>query len=349
MAKGNFIEYIVRDNHNKYPDDGEQSGYYYVAMEDVTPEVTTQTPIIQNITEALVGKAQGATATADKILEGFSAYVGQELVNGIATKSGLYVWKRWKIESEQVTLSFSVLNSRSPYQLKVDCDNEVALKIESASSFVGLHGIWNGNGYYEFPDANTLRIYDGSNIYNFASVYDSSTNIFSVTSATGIGNTSQFADCTHTMQAGSFEGFIVSDNESTYPDGGTQGKYWYEKVVEGVSGINYGEITLSSDTKSVTIEHNLNCIPSFAVLVPTDVSLERYNTYYWIGCYGYKSASPRLYNNSWDCSLSGNDYVSNVSSNSGTATANSSVVTFSCYSIGSAKYRYGTYKWFAIA
>ena len=29
MAKGNFIEYVVSDNPNKYPNDGEQSGYYY--------------------------------------------------------------------------------------------------------------------------------------------------------------------------------------------------------------------------------------------------------------------------------------------------------------------------------
>ncbi len=29
MAKGNFIEYVVSDNPNKYPNDGEQSGYYW--------------------------------------------------------------------------------------------------------------------------------------------------------------------------------------------------------------------------------------------------------------------------------------------------------------------------------
>ena len=29
MAKGNFIEYVVSDNPNKYPNDGEQGGYYY--------------------------------------------------------------------------------------------------------------------------------------------------------------------------------------------------------------------------------------------------------------------------------------------------------------------------------
>lgn len=29
MAKGNFIKYVVSDNPNKYPNDGEQNGYYY--------------------------------------------------------------------------------------------------------------------------------------------------------------------------------------------------------------------------------------------------------------------------------------------------------------------------------
>ena len=29
MAKGNFIEYVVSDNPNKYPNDGEQGGYYW--------------------------------------------------------------------------------------------------------------------------------------------------------------------------------------------------------------------------------------------------------------------------------------------------------------------------------
>lgn len=54
------------------------------AVEDVTPEVTAQTPVITQILEGLVGKAQGANATADKILEGYSAYVGQELLHGTA-------------------------------------------------------------------------------------------------------------------------------------------------------------------------------------------------------------------------------------------------------------------------
>ena len=50
--------------------------------EDVSEEVAVQTPLIQQIREAIVGKATLANATADKILKGYSAYVGQELVNG---------------------------------------------------------------------------------------------------------------------------------------------------------------------------------------------------------------------------------------------------------------------------
>ena len=39
MAKGNFIEYVVSDNPNKYPNGGEQSGYYYEL--DGAPETVT--------------------------------------------------------------------------------------------------------------------------------------------------------------------------------------------------------------------------------------------------------------------------------------------------------------------
>ena len=35
MAKGNFIEYVVSDNPDKYPNDGEQGGYYYELYGDL--------------------------------------------------------------------------------------------------------------------------------------------------------------------------------------------------------------------------------------------------------------------------------------------------------------------------
>ena len=50
--------------------------------ENVTPEVTAQTPLVTEILESLVGKVTLANATPETILEGYSAYVGQQLING---------------------------------------------------------------------------------------------------------------------------------------------------------------------------------------------------------------------------------------------------------------------------
>lgn len=52
--------------------------------ESLDTQLTAQETLIQTITESLVGKATLANATADKIIEGFCAYVGQQLVQGTA-------------------------------------------------------------------------------------------------------------------------------------------------------------------------------------------------------------------------------------------------------------------------
>ena len=74
------------------------------SIEDVTAEVNAQLPIVKNIKEALVGKATGANATADKILEGYSAYVGQELVVGTA-KSGVIETIYENIATDEILFS----------------------------------------------------------------------------------------------------------------------------------------------------------------------------------------------------------------------------------------------------
>lgn len=61
------------------------------AVEDVTPEVTAQTPLVTEILESLVGKATLANATPETILEGYSAYVGQQLVEGTLEDRSRYI------------------------------------------------------------------------------------------------------------------------------------------------------------------------------------------------------------------------------------------------------------------
>ena len=59
--------------------------------ENVTPEVTAQTPLVTEILESLVGKVTLANATAETILEGYSAYVGQQLVEGTLEDRSRYI------------------------------------------------------------------------------------------------------------------------------------------------------------------------------------------------------------------------------------------------------------------
>ena len=73
MAKGNFIEYVVSDDPNKYLNNGEQGGYYYELVEDVTPEVTTQTPIITQIAENLGVTITTPSGTNKQVLQGNNA------------------------------------------------------------------------------------------------------------------------------------------------------------------------------------------------------------------------------------------------------------------------------------
>lgn len=76
-----------------------------------------------------------------------------------------------------------------------------------------------------------------------------------------------------TAQGGDFLDYVVSDNETKYPDGAvhTDG-YWYERVASNIAS---GSITPTSNVTSLSIEHNLGANPKilfvFAnVLISTD-------------------------------------------------------------------------------
>ena len=56
MAKGNFIEYVISDDPNKYPNESEQDGYYY---RKVTKVETEEQTITAGITPIEVIPSQG--------------------------------------------------------------------------------------------------------------------------------------------------------------------------------------------------------------------------------------------------------------------------------------------------
>ena len=168
MSKGNFIEYVISDDPNKYPNESEQDGYYYRkvvvgAVEDVTPEVTAQTPMISQILSNLGFTADPAEGTNKQKLQTNNANLAK--IEDYLPH-GAYVWKKL------------------------------------------------------------------------------------------------------TTQGGDFVNFVVSDQSTAYPDGGLQDGYWYEKVVEGIPGIDFGTVTpTSSSLKQITINHALGIKPSYAVIL----------------------------------------------------------------------------------
>lgn len=119
---------------------------------------------------------------------------------------------------------------------------------------------------------------DSGNLLSSVAVYGDSNlvaeNIKSGVNIFGVYGTFDNSNGTYvwkklTAQGGDFLDFVVSDQSAAYPDGGTQDGYWYEKVVEGVSGIDYGFITLSSNQSSITVDHNLGVVPTHTAIFAT--------------------------------------------------------------------------------
>ena len=256
------------------------------AVEDVTPEVTAQTPVITQILEGLVGKAHGANITPETVLNGFKGYRGQELVEGVYVPHGAYVWKKYATTPKYVE------NSNEFYKkvLTTEPQNK-AITYERSSTYTfdestGLFTLGSGNSgsiaYDSYGEIN-----DPSNYYMIGT--RTGTTMYKNDGTTYVPTLYNNADGVTILayndshlvteyqseliyEKSDFVDFVISDSPTAYPDGGEQGGYWYEKVVEGVAGIDFGEVTLARKAESVTVNHNLGVAPSWVLLVAKDVS-----------------------------------------------------------------------------
>lgn len=82
-----------------------------------------------------------------------------------------------------------------------------------------------------------------------------------------------------TAEGGDFVDFAVDNDPNKYPDGGEQGGYWYEKVIEftpemfGYSKISIDKFTFTSDIGSQEfINHSLGEIPKMAIIIGKDIT-----------------------------------------------------------------------------
>ncbi len=230
------------------------------AVEDVTPEVTAQTPVITQIAENLGVTITTPSGTNKQILQGNNANLLN--IKNNAKKEGLYVWK--KLTAQKVRLSFTVTNAgTSPTIIQVS-SNDIDLSTVDAGFFKGVTGIYESDKTYTFLNGSLKFWYEsGSSYIERGYTYDASTKQISV--STGVlHNTLQATD---KIVLGDDATFVTSD-ENKYPDGEiyTDG-YYYKNIGNGVTGIDFGEVTIASKTLTFEVEHGLKSIPKAAFII----------------------------------------------------------------------------------
>lgn len=65
-------------------------------------------------------------------------------------------------------------------------------------------------------------------------------------------------------QVGDFVGYITSNDESTYPDGGVKDGYWYERYKSPIT-CAAGSLVLASEPSSFEAVHNLDTLPRLVI------------------------------------------------------------------------------------
>ena len=112
-------------------------------MEDITPELNTQSDLIKEIRAMLVGRVTEANATPEDILKGKKAYVGEKLVTGVLEK-GIELLGGYPKMS---TGSFTVTNSANNFTLNHELGETPKLIIVYASA-EDLDKSMTANAYY---------------------------------------------------------------------------------------------------------------------------------------------------------------------------------------------------------
>lgn len=134
---------------------------------------------------------------------------------------------------------------------------------------------------YDASRGNSLLYHNNGNTWWLSGFLKSDSNYgFWFKTSTATGN---LATLTYTgekelvpAKVGELIGYVVSDKETAYPDGGEKGGYWYEKFSERITPELFGctkmaidEVTFSSRTllSEVTFNHSLGEKPSHVIIV----------------------------------------------------------------------------------
>lgn len=219
--------------------------------------------------------------------------------------NGLYVWEKYEITEKTVSKPSIVLTGVCAEGIATTCDT-VDLAMVDASFF---DGFTYSPRKFTYDETNGFRyISNDANVH--AAIWEAKTQTITIPTQSGkfSGATFSYSGTKTVPAKGEFLVYMVADDPNSYPNGGELDGYWYELLTdpvdlakeldlipenirkgidifgvigamsEGVSGVDYGEVTLSSRVSSITIEHNLGIVPSWACLIQKELEYGGYTT-----------------------------------------------------------------------
>ena len=258
------------------------------SWEDVNPEVEEQEDIIAQIKTVLPFKgiyvpygdyiwkrltSEGGDFIDYIVAANEEAYPNNGEFEGYwyerfteAPPYGSYVWKRYEtVLYSEITITHIKGGGIDACIVKFS-SNKVDFSKVDKSFFGGMK--LNSTQMGEIRLEADGKCYVGTGSVNYGWTWDATTQQIS------FGFTGSSSDTWSIISPTSFPiesttQYVVSDDENAYPDGGELDGYWYEIMQEGITGIDFGEVTVSSETQNVTVQHNLGVVPSFVCMVST--------------------------------------------------------------------------------
>lgn len=214
-------------------------------------------------------------------------------VDGLPTadsvKHGLYVWKKCNpksiAESDYTTVDVTKGGMTEQVYLycadsyTVDMDSKTFTLVNPTSINCMYYYTQQGNssyspvqlkGKYFFPNVDGTKAMSGTELY-----YGSPTSINASVRTDG-SDSGYYTTCNAKklkVSDVSFIEFVIADNANAYPNGGMQGGYWYEKVMEtdfGFEKVSFSKVTPTSDTYSISFSHDLGEIPKKVFVYTTN-------------------------------------------------------------------------------
>lgn len=269
-------------------------------------------------------------------------------------KNGKYVWGKYDgyTPAKSGTISFSVVSGGNTSSTgKQTCN--IQMSLSGNLSFEDITPeVLTGHEFCTFYASTnyTLTFYENSQVQlNRGGIYyadytiDTSTGIISFTILYG-GNVNNSGyqktmyDLKHSKPAvyGEHLGFVVDDDNSAYPDGGTQDGFYYEKVSASSFEVDFGEVTVASSTNKIIISHSLGNTPTNAVLMAENESSNAINATLYPRKYNdtYTKSMQSIYGISTDATAKNMNYNG--------FTVDETTVEFYCSAY---KYPAGKYKW----